>query len=295
MSGDELDPAQYPRAREWRNARGRRERQPQREGPEGLVPPHRRRGERPPRAGAADYDFCTSRGPGGRGSCAPHSAASSPSCRGFRRGSAPCPPRSSSEARPRRSSGRRSTLPDFVDAVLIAPPADPDRYVGKFARLFGISDPTRDSMQARLMSRYGTRWEDLRADRPSRGAGCRLLVVHDGGEAAVPVGAGWPSWRAGATRFSCAPRGSGTTRSCASRAWYPRRCGFLRSPTRVDDAPRMLFCNGNWHWAFVGSAHLARGGIGRVTAPPGTFPAPQGGDGVVRSNYQKPEGGEEHS
>lgn len=125
------------------------------------------------------------------------------------------------------SSGRRSSLPDFVDAilavaaasgpvaavvahsmgatacalalgrglgaeraVLIAPPADPERYVGKFARFFGIPDHTRDSMKARLVTRYGTRWEDLRADRPAGGARCRLLVVHDGGDSAVPVGDG---------------------------------------------------------------------------------------------------------
>ena len=125
------------------------------------------------------------------------------------------------------SSGRTSTLPDFVDAilavaaeggpvsaviahsmgatacalalgrglvagraVLIAPPADPERYVGKFARFFDISDPARDSMKARLMSRYGTRWEDLRADRPAGGTRCRLLVIHDADDSAVPVGDG---------------------------------------------------------------------------------------------------------
>lgn len=43
------------------------------------------------------------------------------------------------------------------------------------------------SMKVRLMSRYGTSWEDLRADRPAGGARCRLLVVHDGGDSAVPV------------------------------------------------------------------------------------------------------------
>lgn len=125
------------------------------------------------------------------------------------------------------SSGRRSSLPDFVEAilavaadgvpvtavvghsmgatacalalrrglgarraVLIAPPADPERYVAKFARAFGIPDHTRDSMKARLVTRYGVRWEDLRADRPPGGARCRLLVVHDRGDSAVPVGDG---------------------------------------------------------------------------------------------------------
>ena len=125
------------------------------------------------------------------------------------------------------SSGRRSSLPDFVDAilavarergpvsavvahsmgatacalalgrglraeraVLIAPPADPERYVGKFARFFGLPDHARDSMKARLTDRYGFRWEDLRADRPAEGACCRLLVVHDGGDSAVPLGDG---------------------------------------------------------------------------------------------------------
>jgi pimeloyl-ACP methyl ester carboxylesterase len=124
------------------------------------------------------------------------------------------------------SSGRRSSLPDFVEAilavasrfpvsavvahsmgatacalalgrglkaeraVLIAPPADPERYVGKFARFFGIPDHTRDSMKERLVQRYRLRWEDLRADRPAEGAHCRLLVVHDGGDSAVPVNDG---------------------------------------------------------------------------------------------------------
>jgi pimeloyl-ACP methyl ester carboxylesterase len=125
------------------------------------------------------------------------------------------------------SSGRRSSLPDFVEAilavaaargpvtaviahsmgatacalalgrglgaeraVLIAPPADPERYVGKFARFFGIPDHTRDSLKVRLAARYRTRWEDLRADRPAEGARCRLLVVHDARDSAVPVGDG---------------------------------------------------------------------------------------------------------
>jgi pimeloyl-ACP methyl ester carboxylesterase len=97
------------------------------------------------------------------------------------------------------SSGRRSSLPDFVDAILAvarergpvsAPPADPERYVGRFARFFGLPDPARDSMKTRLTHRYGFRWEDLRADRPAEGACCRLLVVHDGGDSAVPLGDG---------------------------------------------------------------------------------------------------------
>jgi pimeloyl-ACP methyl ester carboxylesterase len=125
------------------------------------------------------------------------------------------------------SSGRISSLPDFVDAVLavaaasgpvfaviahsmgatacalalrkglgaeravlIAPPADPERYVGKFARFFGIPDLTRDSMKERLMNRYGTRWEDLRVDRPAGETRCRLLVFHDDGDSAVPPGDG---------------------------------------------------------------------------------------------------------
>jgi pimeloyl-ACP methyl ester carboxylesterase len=125
------------------------------------------------------------------------------------------------------SSGRRCSLPDFVDAVLavadatgplvgvvahsmgatavalalrrglrleravfLAPPADPERYVGRFARFFGIPDLTLRSMKARLTARYRTRWEDLRVDAPCGGASCRLLVFHDGGDASVPLSDG---------------------------------------------------------------------------------------------------------
>ncbi|MEO8585699.1 MAG: alpha/beta fold hydrolase [Acidobacteriota bacterium] len=122
-----------------------------------------------------------------------------------------------------KSPGRWCTLPDFVEAilavadstgpvsavvahsmgatacalalrsglgagraVLIAPPANPEHYVAKFARFFGIPAPTRDSMKMRLASRYGTRWQDLRIDGPGP-TGCRLLVFHDGRDPTVPV------------------------------------------------------------------------------------------------------------
>ena len=125
------------------------------------------------------------------------------------------------------SRGRRCSLPDFVEAVLavgaaagpvsaviahsmgaaasalalrrglgaaravlIAPPADPERYVGKFARFFGIPDHTLVNLKQRLMVRYGTRWENLRVDGPCGESNCRLLVFHDGGDSAVPLADG---------------------------------------------------------------------------------------------------------
>ena len=71
-------------------------------------------------------------------------------------------------------------------AVLLAPPADPEHYVDRFARFFGIPKAARDFMKERLVSRYGTKWEDLRVPDSGPPTSCRLLVFHDGRDNAVP-------------------------------------------------------------------------------------------------------------
>ena len=130
--------------------------------------------------------------------------------------------------------GRYSSLPDFVEAiravaekhgpleamighslgaaacalavrdgvlasrlVLLAPPAEAEKYTGRFARFFGIPSATHEAMKRRLQKRYRIRWSDLVV----AGGACpaRLLVFHDHRDDRVPFKDGeaivrtWPN------------------------------------------------------------------------------------------------------
>jgi pimeloyl-ACP methyl ester carboxylesterase len=130
--------------------------------------------------------------------------------------------------------GRYSSLPDFVEAirtvarihgpfeamighslgaaacalavrdglpvsriVLLAPPAEAEKYTGRFARFFGIPPATHAEMKRRLERRYRIQWSDLRV----AGGECsvRVLVFHDPRDGKVPFRDGqevvrtWPN------------------------------------------------------------------------------------------------------
>lgn len=133
------------------------------------------------------------------------------------------------------ASGRRSALPDFVDAigavarahgqfeavvghslgaaacalalrgglkvrslVLLAPPADPEKYSGRFAKFFGMPPSARDAMKKRLEGRYRIEWPQLRVSGGPGASRARLLVFHDPRDWKVPfkdgleIVASWP-------------------------------------------------------------------------------------------------------
>lgn len=87
---------------------------------------------------------------------------------------------------------------DFRSLVLLAPPADPEKYSGRFAKFFCIPEHTRDAMKRRLMSRYRLEWEQLRVSRGPGASRARLLVFHDPRDWKVPfkdgeeIVASWP-------------------------------------------------------------------------------------------------------
>jgi pimeloyl-ACP methyl ester carboxylesterase len=138
------------------------------------------------------------------------------------------------------SRGSLSTLPDFVDAVeavsrlanpvavvghsmgaaacalalrrglavraavLLAPPAEPERHALRFARYVGLSPAASAAMTSRLEARYGLRWSDLRL--ADGGPEVPTLVFHDERDPRVPIregraiAASWPNARLVATR-----------------------------------------------------------------------------------------------
>lgn len=120
-----------------------------------------------------------------------------------------------------QAAGRYSSLPDFVEAiravaaqhepleamighslgaaacalavregvpvsrlVLLAPPAEAEKYTGRFARFFGIPPETHAAMKRRLERRYRIRWSDLRVAAGKCHA--RVLVFHDPRDGKVP-------------------------------------------------------------------------------------------------------------
>lgn len=81
--------------------------------------------------------------------------------------------------------------------VLLSPPAEAEKYTGRFARFFGIPPQTHEAMKRRLERRYRVRWRDLVvADGECP---VRILVFHDGRDGKVPFGDGeeivraWPN------------------------------------------------------------------------------------------------------
>jgi len=81
--------------------------------------------------------------------------------------------------------------------VLLAPPAEAEKYTGRFARFFGIPPKTHEAMKRRLERRYRIRWSDLKV----AGGDCpvRMLVFHDGRDGKIPFKDGeeivraWPN------------------------------------------------------------------------------------------------------
>jgi pimeloyl-ACP methyl ester carboxylesterase len=170
-----------------------------------------------------------------------------------------------------RAAGRRSALPEFVDAiravarthgpfeaaighslggaacalalrgglevrslVLLAPPADPEKYSGRFARFFCIPAGARDRMKQRLERRYRMQWQNLRVSGGPGPSRARLLVFHDPRDWKVPfkdgleIVASWP--RAEIVRT----RGVGHHRILRDPAVIARAVAFVAGKT----APR---------------------------------------------------------
>ncbi|MEP6471948.1 MAG: alpha/beta fold hydrolase [Acidobacteriota bacterium] len=76
---------------------------------------------------------------------------------------------------------------DIRSVVLLAPPADPEKYSGRFAKFFGIPAGTRDAMKKRLVGRYRTEWAHLRVSGGPGSSRARLLVFHDPRDWKVPI------------------------------------------------------------------------------------------------------------
>ena len=81
--------------------------------------------------------------------------------------------------------------------VLLAPPADPEHYSGRFARFYRMPTETRDGMKRRLESRYRIQWPDLKIAAGNCPA--RVLVFHDEKDTRIPfrdgvaVARAWPN------------------------------------------------------------------------------------------------------
>lgn len=133
------------------------------------------------------------------------------------------------------SSGRRASLPDFARAILavdralgpfsgviahsmgaagaalairdgfrparavfLAPPADPEEFTHRFARVLKLPAAVRDGMKARLARRYATRWPELKLIACAPKAAVPLLIFHDRRDSSVPLrekGAILLAWR----------------------------------------------------------------------------------------------------
>ena len=83
-------------------------------------------------------------------------------------------------------------------AVHLAPLSDPEQYAGRFASICRMPTPVRESMKIRLAARHGVAWEKLRLAVPARSSAAPLLIIHDRGDAKVPlrdgraIAASWP-------------------------------------------------------------------------------------------------------
>lgn len=94
-----------------------------------------------------------------------------------------------------RASGRD------VRCVLVAPPASLVGYSAWFAKRLGLGEALRGRLQSAVEGRYGVRWEDLELPRAVAGLAAPALVIHDEGDADVPIASGlavaraWPGAR----------------------------------------------------------------------------------------------------
>jgi pimeloyl-ACP methyl ester carboxylesterase len=90
-------------------------------------------------------------------------------------------------------------------AVLLSPPADPLRYALRFARYLRLQNAAVTAMRRRLEAGYGAPLADL-CVTTGGGPSVPMLVIHDEGDARVPIrdgraiAASWPMARLVATR-----------------------------------------------------------------------------------------------
>jgi pimeloyl-ACP methyl ester carboxylesterase len=125
--------------------------------------------------------------------------------------------------------------------VLLAPPADPEKYSGRFAKSFCLPVSARDAMKKRLEGRYRIEWAQLRVSGGPGASRARLLVFHDPRDWKVPIKDGleivasWPSAELVQTR------GLGHHRIARDPAVIARAVAFLAgkaAPRPVVPSPR---------------------------------------------------------
>ncbi len=110
-------------------------------------------------------------------------------------------------------------------AIFLAPPADPEKYSGRFARFFRIPAKTRDAMKRRLERRYRIRWPELKVAIGDCRA--RVLVFHDRGDGKVPLADGLEIARAWPNAELVRTRGLGHHRILGDRRVIARAVAFL--------------------------------------------------------------------
>ena len=71
-------------------------------------------------------------------------------------------------------------------AVFLAPPADPGRFLYALADLLGLPEAIPRATQERIEGRFDVRWEDLRATTLAPVMKTPLLVIHDRDDRQVP-------------------------------------------------------------------------------------------------------------
>ncbi len=88
-----------------------------------------------------------------------------------------------------------------VRSVLVAPPSSLVGYSAWFARKLGLGEGLRRKLQAAVERRYGVCWDELELPRSVDSLAVPALVIHDEGDADVPLAAGlavaraWPGAR----------------------------------------------------------------------------------------------------
>lgn len=104
------------------------------------------------------------------------------------------------------SLGAASTIVALCDGlaaervVLVAPPAEPRRFLSVFAATIGLPEAAEDRAVAHIERRIGRRMTSVRAPALARRLSAPLLVVHDAEDSVVP----WQSGR----RIAAAWRGA---------------------------------------------------------------------------------------
>lgn len=120
--------------------------------------------------------------------------------------------------------------------VLLAPPADPEKYWGRFARYFRMPPRTRDAMTARLERRYRTSWAQLRV----AGGACRaqVIVFQDRRDRTVPLADGLEIVRSWANARLVRTRGLGHHRILRDPTVIARTVSFVAGRVRIRLAAR---------------------------------------------------------